>query len=216
MKSWTSPSSEDGFVSRETSLLPASEAAAFRPHEAGCGAGAPGFGRRAVLVGLAAAALAAALPALPAFAQQASAQQPRFSRVVIDTSPLAASGASQLGENIKPMLYAGVVRAMAPYLAPKDRSAPVLVVTIKSLQLPSYGGNDDNLRFGFGGGGPRDYLDTTVTVVSGRKVVSTIPLLINQPSSSGGPWFVQPNEDRRVAQLGVTLGEWVRRKVVGS
>lgn len=164
---------------------------------------------------LALAALAghvlSALAALPA-----AAQQPRFSRVVIDTSPLAASGASQLGENIKPMLYAGVNRAMAPYLAPKDRSAPVLVISIKSLQLPSYGGADDNWRFGFGGGGPRDYLDTTVSIVSGRQVLSSFPLLINQPSSSGGPWFAQPNEDRRVAVLGVTLGEWVRRKVVGS
>jgi hypothetical protein len=171
----------------------------------------PSSDRRTVLVGLAAVALAAALPAVPALAQQA-----RFSRVVIDTSPLANSGASQLGENIKPMLYSGVVRAMAPYMAPKDRSAPTLVVTIKSLDLPSYGGNDDNFRFGFGGGGPRDYLDTTVTVVSGRQVIASFPLLINQPSASGGPWFVQPNEDRRVAQLGVTLGEWVRRKVVGG
>jgi hypothetical protein len=169
----------------------------------------PSSSRRAVLAGLAGLALAS-VAALPAAAQQA-----RFSRVVIDTSPLAASGASQLGENIKPMLYAGVTRAMAPYMAPGDRRAPTLVVTIKSLQLPSYGGEDD-LRFGFGGGGPRDYLDTTVTVVSGRQVLASYPLLINQPSSAGGPWFVQPNEDRRVAQLGVTLGEWVRRKVTGS
>jgi hypothetical protein len=170
----------------------------------------PSSSRRAVLAGLAGLALTS-LATLPAAAQQA-----RFSRVVIDTSPLAASGAGQLGENIKPMLYAGVMRAMAPYMAPKDRSAPVLVVTIKSLQLPSYGGEEDHTRFGLGGGGSRDYLDTTVTVVSGRQVLASYPLLINQPSSAGGPWFVQPNEDRRVAQLGVTLGEWVRRKVVGG
>jgi hypothetical protein len=171
----------------------------------------PSSDRRGALAALAGLALAA-LACGPAAAQQA----PRFSRVVIDTSPLAASGASQLGENIKPMLYAGVTRAMAPYMAPGDRMAPTLVVTIKSLQLPSYGGSDDNMRFGFGGGGPRDDLDTVVTVVSGRQVLARYPLLINQPSSSGGPWFVQPNEDRRVAQLGVTLGEWVRRKVVGN
>ena len=64
-----------------------------------------------------------------------------------------------------------------------------------------------------GGVSASDYLDTVVTVVRGRTVLATYPILINQPSSVGGPWFAQPNEDRRVAQLGVTLGQWIRRKV---
>lgn len=153
--------------------------------------------------------LAALLGAGPAWAQA------RFNRIVIDTSPVAATGTSQLAENIRPILAAGVMRAMAGSVDPRDKNAPTLIITVRSLQLAAFGGSDDGgdgFRFG-GGVSSSDYLDTVVTVVRGRTVLSTFPILINQPSSAGGPWFAQPNEDRRVAQLGVTLGEWVRRKV---
>jgi hypothetical protein len=153
--------------------------------------------------------LAALLGAAPASAQA------RFNRIVIDTSPVAASGTGQLAENIRPIIAAGVMRAMGGSVDPRDRNAPTLVVTVRALQLAAFGGSDDRgdgFRFG-GGVSATDYLDTVVTVVRGRTVLATYPILINQPSSVGGPWFAQPNEDRRVAQLGVTLGEWVRRKV---
>jgi hypothetical protein len=145
-----------------------------------------------------------------------AAAQARFNRVVIDTTPVADSGTRQLAENIRPMLAAGVMRAMQSSVDPRDRNAPTLVITVKSLQLAAFGGNDDagpGFRFGGGGLSSTDYLDTVVSVVQGRKVVSSFPLLIHQPSSAAGPWFAQPNEDRRVVQLGDTLGQWVRQKV---
>ena len=144
--------------------------------------------------------------------------QARFNRIIIDTTPVADSGTRQLAQNIKPMLAAGVMRAMAGSIDQRDRSAPILVITVKSLQLAAYGGSDssgDGFRFGGGGLSATDYLDTVVTVVQGRTVVASYPMLINQPASAGGPWFVQPNEDRRVVALGDTLGQWVRRKVGG-
>lgn len=169
--------------------------------------------RRRVLLGGFLLAVPLLSPGSPALAQGAVPQ--RFSRVVIDTSPLAASGASQLGENIKPMLTPGVVEAMGGLVDPRDRGAPVLVISIKSLDLPSYSGGDNSdphFRFG-GAGSSMDSLDTVVTVVSGRKVLSTFPLLVSQPSSAGGSWFLPNNEDRRVQALGRSLGGWIRKKV---
>jgi hypothetical protein len=168
-----------------------------------------GLGRSVFALAAVCAALLIAGPA---------AAQARFNRIVIDTRPVADSGTRQLAENIRPMLAAGVMRAMGSSIDPRDRKAPTLVITVKSLQLAAFGGNDDGgdgFRFGGGGMSSSDYLDTVVSVVQGGKVVSSFPMLIHQPSSAAGPWFVQPNEDRRVVQLGDTLGQWVRQKVGG-
>ena len=164
--------------------------------------------RRSLLLG--AFVLAAAGFPAAALAQA----EPRFSRVVIDTAPMAASGAAQLGENIKPLLAPGVAEALAGLIDPRDRRAPVLVISIRSLDLPSYSGSDDSEpHFHSGGGMSSDSLDTVVSVVAGRKVLSTFPLLVSQPSSAGGSWFLPNNEDRRVQSLGRSLGGWVRRKL---
>jgi len=175
-------------------------------------------GEQFVSAARAAALALIALCTTTLFVDEASAQAKHFNRIIIDTTPVADSGTRQLAENIRPMIAAGVMRSMGPYIDQRDRNAPTLVITVKSLQLAAFGGNDDagdGFRFGGGGMSSTDYLDTMVAVVQGRTVVASYPMLINQPSSAAGPWFVQPNEDRRVVQLGVTLGQWVRQKVGG-
>src|SRR5690349_1612443 len=87
------------------------------------------------------------------FVGDAAAQAKRFNRIIIDTTPVAESGTRQLAENIRPMLAAGVMRSMGPYIDQRDRKAPTLVITVKSLQLAAFGGNDDaGDGFRFGGG----------------------------------------------------------------
>lgn len=145
-----------------------------------------------------------------------AAAEPRFGRVVIDTSPVAASGAGQLAEHIRPMLAPGVGRALAGLVDPRDRRAATIVVTIKSLTLSMYGGAESRSeRHGFGGGSSTDYLDTVVTIQSGRQVLQQFPLLVVQPASSGGPWFLPNQEDHRVENLGNALGFWLRKKLQG-
>jgi hypothetical protein len=159
---------------------------------------------------LLAAFAAAGLLALPG----AASAQARYGRVVIDTSPIAESGAGQFAENIRPMLIPGVSRALAGLVDPRDRRAPTVVVTIKSLTLSMYGGAEDrSSRLGFGGGSSTDYLDAVVTIQSGPRVLSQFPLLVTQPASAGGSWFLPNQENRRVVLLGEALGYWLRRKL---
>lgn len=166
--------------------------------------------------GFAAAARAVLLgAALLGFAGAADAE-PRYGRVVIDTTPIAESGAGQLAENLRPMLAPGVSRALAGLADARDRRAPTVVVTVKSFTLGMYGGAEDHSnRHGFGGGSSTDYLDTVVTVQDGRQVLQQFPLLITQPSSTGGPWYLQDQENRRVQKLGDVLGYWLRQKLQG-
>jgi len=102
--------------------------------------------RRAALVGL------IGLAAAPRMALAVPAGG-RFSAIRVDVAPLRASGNGDFADWVAATLPAALRQSFAPYLAPGDRSAPVLVARIDEVFLgPDHSG-------GFGGNPVSDAID---------------------------------------------------------
>ena len=87
-------------------------------------------------------ATAAAWAVLAAGVDTAIAQQ-KFSRIVVDVSPMRTKGAGPFGlsqyglfaDRTQQVMAAEANRIFAPNLDPRDRSAPVLVIRIYAVQV---------------------------------------------------------------------------------
>jgi hypothetical protein len=86
-------------------------------------------------------------------ADEAVAQQ-RFSRVVVDVSPMRAKGAGPFGlgqyglfvDRTQEVMTREAAKVFAGVIDPRDRNAPVLVIRIDSVQFGDGSGGDGENR----------------------------------------------------------------------
>lgn len=161
------------------------------------------FSRRAVTGAILGAVLAAASPAL---AQSAGP----FSSVSADVTRLRELGLGDYAEFMRAALQRELQAAFADRLAP---GGPRLVVRITGLSMRDYVGGDSN-RFGFGAGTPNDYLEGEALVLGRRgEVLLRHPQLSALPASSGGAWYDERSEGRRVSAIAQHYALWLRRQL---
>lgn len=168
---------------------------------------------RRALLGTGLAALAAGLAGCVTAGPSKVAGGP-FGRVIVDTSPMTANGSGELGARIRPAVAREVTAALGGRVG--VRGAPDIVITVKSLTLNMYGGlgggGDPMFRFGFADS-PLDFIDATVSVVKGREVLDTFPVLANAPASFGGLVVDPASEWRRVDALVRALAYWTAKRL---
>ncbi|NNM73083.1 hypothetical protein [Enterovirga aerilata] len=164
-----------------------------------------GLDRRAMVAGL----VAAAASGPSALAQ---AGPPRFSAVIVDVGPLHARRLGPFADFLRSALQAELARAFADRLG-GGRGAPRLVVRIDGISMPSYVGREGG-RF-FGGGIQNDYLEGEALVVAPNgQILARHPQLSALPSNSGGAWYDERSEQRRVLALAAHYAGWLRRSPI--
>jgi hypothetical protein len=96
----------------------------------------------------------------------------RFRAVQVDVKPLAATGDTISARVISETIPPWIERYFGPYLAPGDRSAPLLIIRVKSLSFGLEGSAN-----GPYGNGAMDYVEGEGVVTgAGGKTVATYPL----------------------------------------
>src|SRR6202041_2915718 len=122
---------------------------------------------------------------LPALAQTPAAHaQPglRIRAIKVDVSPIRASMGDPTAAWVEQALPGALAQALAPYMAPGDRSGATLVARIDYLYLgPSSGGGG-----GFGGfRRTQDTINGTVGLTGPGGIVATVPLRAASPYFPG-------------------------------
>ena len=159
----------------------------------------PGGNRRALLLGLAAAAVA---PGRAGLAQSAGP----YANVAVDVARLRAVGYGPYADTVARTLEAALREAFADRMAPRGAR---LLVRIDGVSLRSYVGGES--RFG-SSGTPNDYMEGEALVIgSGGAVLARRHQLSALPASSGGAWYLPDNESRRLAALSEHFAGWLRR-----
>lgn len=143
----------------------------------------------------------------------------RLSSISVDVSALVAQGQGPFATLVGDRLSDALASAFADRLAPRDRTAPRLVVRLKSLILSAWAGSS-SIRIGgidyAEGGSDSDYLDGEALIVSRRgDIQARYPILFALPSSYSGPWYLADNEQRRAATIAQLYADWVKRQIVG-
>ena len=170
---------------------------------------ASGPTRRIVLLSLGSAAFGLGVAA-PAEAQ-APTVAPRFRTIAIDTSRLAALGSPQTADVVQRLLAPELRQTFADLMAPADRSAPSLVVRIRSLSLSDYDGSRS--YGGRNGTSNVDYLEGSGVVTRGGHVVSETPVLSALEAGYSGPWYLPGIDERRVSSITQHFAYWLRREM---
>ena len=112
-----------------------------------------------------------------------------------------------------------VQRLLAPELrqtfgdlmSPGERTAPTLVVRIRSISLSDYVGSRS--YGGRGGTNNVDYLEGAGIVTLGRQVVSETPVLSALDAGYSGPWYLPGIDERRVSSITQHFAYWLRREM---
>lgn len=124
--------------------------------------------------------------------------------VKVDVSRLRALGAGPNADRIQATLQRELAGAAAPGTS--------LVVTVRSISMPSYTGNDG----GFGGGGSDDGIDSEATVLdAGGRVIARYPIQSSSSPSTAGPWYAPGIDQLRLDAMARTNAQWIRRYVAG-
>ncbi|WP_019400406.1 MULTISPECIES: hypothetical protein [unclassified Chelatococcus] len=143
----------------------------------------------------------------------------RLSAISVDISALVAQGQGPFATLVGDSLSEALASAFADRLAPRDRTAPRLVVRLKSLTLSAWSGGTSIRINGTDfaeGGSDSDYLDGEALIVGRRgEIEARYPILFALPSSYSGPWYLADNEQRRAATIAQLYADWVKRKIVG-
>ena len=146
----------------------------------------------------------------PAAAQPAPVAV-RFRTIAIDTSRLAALGAPQVADMVQRLLAPELRQTFGDLMAPGDKTAPSLVVRIRSLSLSddvgsrSYGGRDGTKNV--------DYLEGAGVVTMNGHVVSETPVLSALDAGYSGPWYLPGIDERRVSSITQHFAYWLRREM---
>jgi hypothetical protein len=153
--------------------------------------------RRAFLTGSAALA-AGGLVSLPALAQGIA-----IGGIRVDARLLGPQG---WGENA-PRIARAMERELARQLAPlRQRGGPTLHVTLQGLWLaPAVGGGSP------GDSDSNDNMDSLAEVVDRGRPLFSRQIRSMMPSSSGGAWYRQDIDQRRVLALLENNAQWIRR-----
>jgi hypothetical protein len=161
--------------------------------------------RRAALTAL------AALAAAPGMAWAGPAAV-RFSEIRIDVSPLRRNGDGDFADWAAAVLPGALRQAFAPYLAPGDRSAPILVVRIDQLFLgPQHSG-------GFGGNPVLDAIDGVegegIVMSRGGQQLASYPLYsaVGADAYLNMPYQLDIAR-RRVETLARSFAQWLPGKM---
>jgi hypothetical protein len=154
-----------------------------------------------------------AADALPAAAETAAplagaaTGQVRFKAIKVDVSPLAENGLGPEADWMAQDLPGRLRAAFASRLAPRDATAPTLLVRIDRVTLGESGGGGTQP---FGLGGARDNIEGAGMIVAPNgKVVATYPLFSTQIALTGGPIYEIGTERRRVADLANSFAYWL-------
>jgi hypothetical protein len=119
-------------------------------------------------------AMLAGMIAIPTFARadDALGRQARFRAIQVDVTPLRHSGDAVSADFIARELPGFMRQYFAPYLAPGDRRAPILVARIDSVQY----GVEGSAGGMFGGTSAMDYIEGAGVVIAGGRAVAAYPL----------------------------------------
>jgi hypothetical protein len=150
-------------------------------------------------------------------ADDATAQQ-RFSRVVVDVSPMRARGAGPFGlghyglfvDRTQQVMTQEAARVFAGVIDPRDRNAPVLVIRIDSVQFGDGSGGDADHR---GVSRITDYMQGAGLVVVNGKVVKQVPMLGAYDSVMGPSIMLADNAGPRLQGLSAFYAGWLKRKM---
>ena len=151
-------------------------------------------------------AVLSAFLALPLAAPAVMAQAGGIGAVRVEAGPLLRQSWGARAEAIR----SGLERAIQGHLGGLTRGGPTVAVTIRSIQLSSYAGGDDD----DGPGGNTDYFESDVRVLSGNRVLSSFPVMSAIAAGSAGPWFLPDIDDRRIAALISNNASWIARYAV--
>ena len=167
--------------------------------------------RRDALRGLAASGAAAFCFASDAAVAQAA---PRFRSISIDVSPIASRGVPRYAAVVRQALEGPIREQFADRLAPTDKSAPALVVRVKSLDLASYAGGSSGNFLNGGSSFDKDEMEGEGLVVGPRgAVLQSYPILSSLNAGASGAWYLPDNEARRVTSISQHFAYWLRRRI---
>jgi len=153
--------------------------------------------RRAFLTGSAALA-AGGLVSLPVFAQTVS-----IGAISVDARLLGPQGWGENAPRIARAMELELARQLAPL---RRRGDPTLHVTLQGLWLAaSVGGGSP------GEGASNDNMDSVAEVVDRGRVLFSREIRSMLLSSSGGAWYRQDVDQRRVAALLENNAQWIKR-----
>jgi hypothetical protein len=154
----------------------------------------------------------AALAALAAFAlaPRASSAMPvatRFREIRVDVSPLAGKDEADFGSWIAAALPGYLRQTFAKYLAPGDRSAPVLVARIDLVTI----GQSNIHGYGFLAFDTTDSINGAGIVADARgRAIADYPLFssLNVDSQPNSPYQAEIIR-RRVETLALSFAQWL-------
>jgi hypothetical protein len=176
---------------------------AVPPADPACGVACQPQGCRAMSRSF--AIVIAVLAALFTGVATSEARSPRGPAISVDASPVGAS----LGAFLAQEMRAALARHVAPLLGPGER----VHVRIRALQQASYGGLGGGGRIG-DGGGDNDYMEGDVSVIGPRgEILRQFPMLVVLSASSGGAWYLEGNEQRRITAICNQFAAWTARKL---
>jgi hypothetical protein len=170
--------------------------------------------RRTLLIGLGALGAGSLLLPAEALARGVRVQGPLRS-ILVDVAPMKARGLGSFAERVRVAVVRAMADEFAGRLAPGDRRAPTLNVSVRSVSLSAFGGPSGG-RGARGGDTSTDSIDSRLTV-SGPGGSNTQPLLVTQAAGGGGGFrFGTENDDAgRIEALARALAHWTRRRTVG-
>jgi hypothetical protein len=135
---------------------------------------------------------------------------PRFSNIVVNVEPLRALTGDPTAAWMEQALAQALPRILGPYLAPGDRSAPVLEVRIEWIYLaPSPGGPgprgsaQDTIVGSFIVRGLRGGIESEIPL---RAIASYYPMAVDQA-------LVERAYHSRIVTLGQTFVGWAPREL---
>ncbi len=141
--------------------------------------------------------------------------------------PTAAEPASQVSVDVSRLRALGlgptadlVGQSVADELRDVARPGGRVVVRMIALSMNSYagteggggGGGGGDGGGGGGGAGENDYMEGEVLLVGpAGEILRRDPIVMSLPSNSGGPYYLEGSERRRVIELSRNFARWVRR-----
>jgi hypothetical protein len=133
----------------------------------------------------------------------------RFRAVQIDVGPLAANGDTISADILAQTMPASIPQYFGPYLAPGDKSAPVLVLRVRSLSFGLQGSAN-----GPNGNGAMDYAEGEGVVLgNGGREVATYPLTCALFTTVDMNDMTGEYTRHRVASLGQALVQFLPGKM---
>ena len=153
--------------------------------------------RRAFLIGSAALA-AGGLVSFPVLAQGIA-----IGGIRVDARRLGPQGWGENASRIARAMEQALAREFAPL---RQRGGPTLHVSLQGLWLaPAVGSGSP------GDSDSNDNMDSLAEVVDRGRVLFSREIRSMMPSSSGGPWYRQDIDQRRVLALLENNAQWIRR-----